>query len=98
MNSSTTPPRVRSVISLAGGASCRAHPKALADLNELAGPLPQTPTDPAAVLALLDDIGSPATVATAGSTFLRLRDRRITAGDSSCRLVGRGMGSARFFI
>jgi len=44
-------------------------PEALADLKELDGPLPEAPTDPAAVLALLDDFGSPATVATAGPRF-----------------------------
>ena len=44
-------------------------PEALADLKELDVPLPETPTDPAAVLALLDDFGSPATVATAGPRY-----------------------------
>src|SRR5215212_9354705 len=42
---------------------------ALARLAELDEPLPAGPADPAAVLALLDDIGSPATVATAGPRF-----------------------------
>src|SRR5215469_911902 len=44
-------------------------PEAIADLKELDGPLPEEPTDPAAVLALLDDFGSPGTVATAGPRF-----------------------------
>lgn len=44
-------------------------PGALADLIKLDGPLPEDPTDPATVLALLDDFGSPATVATAGPRF-----------------------------
>ena len=44
-------------------------PEAIAALKELDGPLPEEPTDPAAVLALLDDFGSPATVATAGPRF-----------------------------
>src|SRR5947207_7456125 len=43
--------------------------EALANLSGLDGPLPKEPTDAASVLALLDDIGSPATVATAGSRF-----------------------------
>ncbi|MGO8946803.1 MAG: pyridoxal phosphate-dependent decarboxylase family protein [Ktedonobacterales bacterium] len=43
--------------------------EAIADLKELDGPLPEEPTDPAEVLALLDDFGSPATVATAGPRF-----------------------------
>ena len=38
----------------------------LAALDE---PLPDGPTDPATVLALLDDLGSPATTATAGGRF-----------------------------
>ena len=44
-------------------------PEALATLARLDEPLPERPTDPAAVIALLDDIGSPATVATAGGRF-----------------------------
>src|SRR6266446_10557889 len=38
-------------------------------LESLGGPLPQLPLDPSEVLALLDDIGSPATVATAGGRY-----------------------------
>jgi hypothetical protein len=34
-------------------------PEDVARLQELGGPLPQGPSDPAQVLALLDDIGSP---------------------------------------
>jgi hypothetical protein len=41
----------------------------VARLEALGGPLPQLPTDPSEVLALLDDIGSPATVATAGGRY-----------------------------
>ena len=44
-------------------------PEYVAGLKALAGPLPQGPADPAEVLALLDDIGSPATVATAGGRY-----------------------------
>ena len=46
-------------------------PKAdvLARLQSLGGPLPEQPTDPSEVLALLDDIGSPATVATSGGRY-----------------------------
>jgi glutamate/tyrosine decarboxylase-like PLP-dependent enzyme len=44
-------------------------PEALAQLAELGGRLPDTPTDPADVLALLDRIGSPATVASAGGRY-----------------------------
>lgn len=44
-------------------------PDDVARLHALGGPLPQGPSDPAEVLALLDDIGSPATVATAGGRY-----------------------------
>ena len=45
------------------------QPKNVARLEELGGALPQSPTDPAEVLALLDDVGSPATVATTGGRY-----------------------------
>ena len=44
-------------------------PEALANLRRLDEPLPEHPTDPSAVVALLDDIGSPATMASAGGRF-----------------------------
>jgi len=44
-------------------------PADVARLEALGGPLPQLPSDPSEVLALLDDIGSPATVATAGGRY-----------------------------
>ncbi|MCU0522791.1 MAG: aminotransferase class V-fold PLP-dependent enzyme [Anaerolineae bacterium] len=44
-------------------------PEAVAGLAALEEPLPEGPSEPAATLALLDDVGSPATVATAGSRF-----------------------------
>ncbi len=42
---------------------------ALADLARLDEPLPADPTDPAETLALLDELGSPATVASTGSRY-----------------------------
>jgi glutamate/tyrosine decarboxylase-like PLP-dependent enzyme len=42
---------------------------AISKLQSLGGPFPDAPADPAKVLALLDDIGSPATVATAGGRY-----------------------------
>lgn len=42
---------------------------ALAQLAELGGPLPDAPTDPSEVLALLDRYGTPATVASAGGRY-----------------------------
>jgi glutamate/tyrosine decarboxylase-like PLP-dependent enzyme len=44
-------------------------PADIARLEALGGPPPQLPADPSEVLALLDDIGSPATVATAGGRY-----------------------------
>ncbi|MGN6565409.1 MAG: aspartate aminotransferase family protein, partial [Thermomicrobiales bacterium] len=43
--------------------------EAVARLVELDEPLPEGPGDPATTLALLDDIGSPATTASAGPRF-----------------------------
>ncbi|HEX6122304.1 MAG TPA: aminotransferase class V-fold PLP-dependent enzyme [Ktedonobacterales bacterium] len=42
---------------------------AIARLAELGGPLPEAPSDPAEVVRLLDEIGSPATQATAGRRY-----------------------------
>src|SRR6187200_1944683 len=44
-------------------------PKALDALGALDVPLPDGPHDPAATLALLDEIGSPATMASAGPRY-----------------------------
>lgn len=44
-------------------------PDALARLADLGGPLPEGPEDPRSVLARLDRIGSPATVASAGGRY-----------------------------
>lgn len=44
-------------------------PEARARMAELAEPLPADPSDPAEVLALLDEIGSPATIASAGGRY-----------------------------
>jgi glutamate/tyrosine decarboxylase-like PLP-dependent enzyme len=44
-------------------------PDAVARLNTLGGQLPQAPCDPREVLALLDEVGSPATVATGGGRY-----------------------------
>lgn len=52
-----------------GGRRVAPLAKDVARLQALGGPLPQMPSDPAEVLALLDDIGSPATVATTGGRY-----------------------------
>jgi glutamate/tyrosine decarboxylase-like PLP-dependent enzyme len=44
-------------------------PEAVERLAVLGGPLPETPQPPEQVFALLDEIGSPATVATAGGRY-----------------------------
>ena len=44
-------------------------PTDIARLEALGGPLPQSPSDPVEVLELLDEIGSPATVATTGGRY-----------------------------
>src|SRR5215207_7960823 len=43
--------------------------EAIAALGRLEEPLPDTPTDPAHTLAVLDDVVSPATMAMAGPRF-----------------------------
>ena len=45
------------------------QPQDIARLKGLGGPLPQNPSDPKETLALLDDIGSPATLATTGGRY-----------------------------
>jgi glutamate/tyrosine decarboxylase-like PLP-dependent enzyme len=52
-----------------GDRSVAPLPEHVAGLQALGGPLPQGPADPAKILALLDDIGSPATVASAGGRY-----------------------------
>lgn len=44
-------------------------PQAVAALSQLDEPLPAQPTDPEEVVALLDEVGSPATMASAGGRF-----------------------------
>jgi len=54
------------------GLNCRSvgpSPEGITNLRRLDEPLPEAPTDPEVVVALLDEIGSPATVATAGSRY-----------------------------
>jgi glutamate/tyrosine decarboxylase-like PLP-dependent enzyme len=52
-----------------GGMRITPQPQDIARLAALGGPLPQHPSDPQETLALLDDIGSPATVATTGGRY-----------------------------
>ncbi|NTU63287.1 MAG: aspartate aminotransferase family protein, partial [Chloroflexi bacterium] len=52
-----------------GARSVAPPPDALDGLAALGGPLPVAPSDPAVVLRLLDEAGSPATVASAGGRY-----------------------------
>ncbi len=45
------------------------YPEDIARLSALGGPMPEEPCDPQAVLALLDDVGSPATIASTGGRY-----------------------------
>ena len=45
------------------------NPDAIRRLEELGGPFPETATEPSEVLRLLDEIGTPATTATAGGRY-----------------------------
>src|ERR1700738_2021274 len=45
------------------------RPEEVERLNALGGPLPEHPCDPGLVLSLLDDVGSPATVANTGGRY-----------------------------
>lgn len=51
------------------GSRVSPSPEAIARLEKLGGALPEAQSDPADVLALLDDMGSPATVSTTGGRY-----------------------------
>src|SRR5437763_15210267 len=65
-------------------------PEALANLRRLDEPLPEHPTDPTAVIALLDDIGSPATMASAGGRFFGL----VVGGSLPAAVAASNLGAA----
>ena len=65
-------------------------PGAVERLAQLDGPLPEDPSDPAQVLALLDEIGSPATVASAGSRYFGF----VISGSLPVALAANWLGSA----
>ena len=57
-------------------------------LSQMGDRLPDSPVTPEEVLELLDDIGSPATVASAGGTLFWLRRGRLSSCRISSKLAG----------
>jgi glutamate/tyrosine decarboxylase-like PLP-dependent enzyme len=65
-------------------------PEAVNRLPELGGPLPEDPTDPEGVLAALDGIASPATVASAGGRYFGF----VTGGSLPAALAANWLAGA----
>src|SRR2546428_8396623 len=67
-------------------------PEAVANLRRFEEPLPDAPTDPEAVIALLDEVGSPATMASAGGPLFRFRGGRPPPAAAGGTCLGRPWG------
>jgi glutamate/tyrosine decarboxylase-like PLP-dependent enzyme len=64
-----TASRAARYIAAAGKRPVQPRPEDVARLRALGGSLPDAPSDPRQVLALLDDVGSPATVVSNGGRY-----------------------------
>jgi glutamate/tyrosine decarboxylase-like PLP-dependent enzyme len=74
-------------------------PEAVAALNALRGPLPPGPTSPEAVLHLLHEYGSPATVATGGGRYFGfVHGGSLPAAMAAAWLVSAWDQNAAFFV
>ena len=66
---SDTAERAASYLAALSERSVSPAPFAIAQLDQLGGPLPESSAEPSQILSMLDAIGSPATVATAGRRY-----------------------------